>query len=123
MDYNKTVEDLIFNSSVQRIVVRVPIIQDSFSEQAEQFRASLSLVESNGINFTLSPEQVIINITDDEGISIMNSVIFYADTVHHYQREVFELKAHTCVYLLGRYGSDSLCRVERKTRWRLNTMY
>ena len=76
MDYNKTVEDLIFNSSVRHIVVRVPIVQDSFSEQTEQFRASLSLVESNGINVTLSPEQATVNITDDDGISIL-----YADII------------------------------------------
>ena len=54
------------------IVVRVPIVQDAFSEETEQFRASLSLVDSNGINVTLSPEQVTVNITDDEGISIMD---------------------------------------------------
>ena len=54
------------------IVVRVPIFQDTISEETEQFRASLSLVDSNGINVTLSPEQVTVNITDDEGISIMD---------------------------------------------------
>ena len=72
LDYNKTVQDLIFSRSVRHIVVRVPIVQDAFSEETEQFRASLSLVESNGINVTLSPEQATVNITDDEGISIMN---------------------------------------------------
>ena len=79
LDYNKTVKYLIFNSSVQYIVVRVPIVQDLFSEQTEQFHASLSLVESNGINVALSPEQVTVNITDDEGILILN-----ANTVHNY---------------------------------------
>ena len=90
LDYMETVEDLIFNSSVQHIVVWVPIVPDDFSEETEQFRASLSLVESNGINVTLSPEQATVNINDDEGISIMNSVL-YEDTVHHYQREEFEV--------------------------------
>ena len=59
-------------------------------KKLNQFRASLSLVESNGINVTLSPEQATVNINDDEGISIMNSVL-YEDTVHHYQREEFEV--------------------------------
>ena len=77
---------------MQRIVVPVPIVQDTFSEQTEQFRASLSLVESNGINVTLSPEQATVNITDDDGISIMN-----ANTVHHYHREVFEVKPHNFI--------------------------
>ena len=81
---------------MKRIVVQVPIFQDTISEGTEQFRASLSLVESNGIIVTLSPEQVTVNITDDEGISIMNRVL-YADTVHHYQREVFELKPHNII--------------------------
>ena len=75
LDYMETLQDLIFNSSVQHIVVRVPIVSDAFSEETEQFRASLSLVENNGINVTLSPDLATVNITDDEGISIMNSVL------------------------------------------------
>ena len=72
----ETVEYLIFDRSVRHIVVRVPIVPDDFSEETEHFRASLSLVESNGINVTLSPEQATVNITDDEGTSIINSVLF-----------------------------------------------
>ena len=56
----------MFNSTVQRHVVRVPIVQDAFSEGTEQFRASLSLVESNIINVALSRKQATVNI-DDEG--------------------------------------------------------
>ena len=50
-----------------RIVVRVPILQDIFSEGTEQFRASLSLVQSNGINVAVSPDQTTVNIIDDDG--------------------------------------------------------
>ena len=53
---------------MQHIVVRVPILQDMFSEGTEQFRASLSLVQSNGINVDLSPEQATVNVTDENGI-------------------------------------------------------
>ena len=58
---------LNFNSNVRRIVVRVPILQDEFSEGTEQFRASLSLVQSNGINVAVSPDQATVDIIDDEG--------------------------------------------------------
>ena len=37
--------NLTFSSNVRRIVVRVPILQDSAIEGTEHFRASLSLVE------------------------------------------------------------------------------
>ena len=97
---------------MQHIVVRVPIVPDTFSEETEQFRASLSLVESNGINVTLSPEQVTVNITDDEGITIMNSIIFYADTVHHYQREVFEVKSHNFIaYFMHHCAASSIVSI------------
>ena len=66
-DYNSTVTDLTFSSNVQRIVVRVPILQDSAIEGTEQFRASLSLVQSNGVNVTVSPDQATVKILDDEG--------------------------------------------------------
>ena len=51
---------------MRRIVVRVPILQDSNIEGTEQFRASLSLVQSNGINVAVSPDQATVDIIDDE---------------------------------------------------------
>ena len=59
--------NITFSSNVWRIVVRVPILQDIFSEGTEQFRASLSLVQSNGINVAVSPDQTTVNIIDDDG--------------------------------------------------------
>ena len=59
--------NITFSGSVQRIVVRVPILQDILCEGTEQFRASLSLVESNGINVDVSPNQTTVNIIDDDG--------------------------------------------------------
>ena len=50
------------------IVVRVPILQDSNIEGTEQFRATLSLVQSNGIkNVDVSPDQATVDIIDDDG--------------------------------------------------------
>ena len=66
-DYTSTVMNLTFSSNVRRIVVRVPILQDSVIEGTEQFRASLSLVQSNGINVAVSPDQATVDITDDDG--------------------------------------------------------
>ena len=60
--------ELTFSSNVQRTIARVPIIQDAFSEGTEQFRASLSLVQSNGINVTVSPDQATVDIIDDDVI-------------------------------------------------------
>ena len=62
--------ELSFNSSVRHIVVKVPILQDALFEGIEQFRASLSLVQSNGINVAVSPNQATVDIIDDEGISV-----------------------------------------------------
>ena len=59
--------NITFSSSVQRIVVRVPILQDILCEGTERFRASLSLVNSNGFNVDLSPNQTTVNIIDDDG--------------------------------------------------------
>ena len=59
--------NITFSSSVQRIVVRVPILQDILCEGTEQFRASLSLVKSNGFNVDLSPNQTTVDIIDDDG--------------------------------------------------------
>ena len=68
-DYNSTETELTFNSSVQCMVVMVPILQDALFEGNEQFHGSLSLVQSNGINVAVSPNQTIVNIIDDdEGI-------------------------------------------------------
>ena len=66
-DYSNTVMNLRFSNSVQHTVVRIPIIQDVFSEGTEQFRASLSLVESNGINVDVIPNQTTVDIVDDDG--------------------------------------------------------
>ena len=67
-DYNSTETELTFNSSVQCMVVMVPILQDALFEGTEQFHGSLSLMQSNGINVVVSPNQTIVNIIDDEGI-------------------------------------------------------
>ena len=66
-DYTSTVMNLTFSSNVRRIVVRVPILQDSNIEGTEQFRASLSLVQSNGIYVDVSPDQATVDIIDDDG--------------------------------------------------------
>ena len=66
-DYTSTVMNLTFSSNVRRIVARVPILQDVFCEGTEQFRASLSLVQSNGINVTVNPDQATVDIIDDDG--------------------------------------------------------
>ena len=60
--------NLTFSSNVRRIVVRVPILQDSAIEGTEHFRASLSLVQSNGINVDVSPDQATVDIIDDDGV-------------------------------------------------------
>ena len=52
---------------MRRFVVRVPILQDLVIEGTEQFRASLSLVQSNGINVNVNPDQATVDIIDDEG--------------------------------------------------------
>ena len=53
---------------MRHIVVRVPILQDVSLEGTEQFHASLSLVESNGINVDLTiGNQAIVSIIDDDG--------------------------------------------------------
>ena len=67
-DYTSTVMNLTFSSNVRRIVVRVPILQDSAIEGTEHFRASLSLVQSNGINVDVSPDQATVDIIDDDGV-------------------------------------------------------
>ena len=65
-DYNSTTRILTFNSNHTRIPVQVPIVQDQFTELTEQFRASLSLVNDNGINVNVTPDQATVNIIDDD---------------------------------------------------------
>ena len=53
---------------MRHIVVRVPILQDMSLEGTEQFHASLSLVDNNGINVNLTiGNQAIVSIVDDDG--------------------------------------------------------
>ena len=59
--------ELVFSATARRHVVRVPIINDSFSEINERFRASLSLVMNNGINVVIDRDQAIVTIMDDDG--------------------------------------------------------
>ena len=66
-DYSSTVMELRFNATVLRHVVRVPIIQDSITEIDERFRASLMLVQSNGINIQVAPNQAEVTILADNG--------------------------------------------------------
>ena len=49
---------------MRRFVVKVPILQDIYSEGTEQFRASL---QSNGVNVAVTPYQATVDITDDDG--------------------------------------------------------
>ena len=66
-DYINTVMELTFNAAVRRLVVRVPIIQDSISELDERFRANLVLVKDNEINVQIDPDEVEVKIEDDDG--------------------------------------------------------
>ena len=47
-------------------MVQVPIIQDSFAEPTEQFRANLALVDNNGISVMVDPAMATVNIIDGE---------------------------------------------------------
>ena len=66
-DYISTVIELVFSATDRRHVVRVPIINDSFSEMNERFWASLSLVENNGINVVVGPPLALVTIEDNDG--------------------------------------------------------
>ena len=44
----------------------MPIILDEFNELNEQFRASLSLVNDNGINVSVRPDQSTVVIINDD---------------------------------------------------------
>ena len=70
-DYSSTVMELRFNAAVSRHVVRVPIIQDSITENDERFRARLMLVQSNGINVQITPDQAMITIMNGERVAIL----------------------------------------------------
>ena len=59
--------ELVFSAAVRRHVVRVPIINDSFSERSERFTAGLTLVENNGINVVINPPLAFVTIEDDDG--------------------------------------------------------
>ena len=65
-DYNSTTRVLTFNGSRSRIGVLVSIILDEFTELNEQFRANLSLVDDSGINVSVSPDQSIVEIINDD---------------------------------------------------------
>ena len=67
-DYNSTVMELMFSATARRHVVRIPIINDSFSERTERFTASLSLVENNGIIVVINPLLAFVTIEDDDGV-------------------------------------------------------
>ena len=55
-----------FHGSRTRIGVIVPIVHDGLSEHNEQFRASLSLVDDNGINVSVYPDQSTVEIINDD---------------------------------------------------------
>ena len=74
-DYISTVMELRFNPAVSRHVVRVPITQDSITEMDERFRARLMLVQNNGINVQVTPDQAMITIMDSNGESTVNDVL------------------------------------------------
>ena len=59
--------ELVFSAVVCRHVVRVPITKDSLFEVNERFRASLSMVENNGINVVVDPVLATVTIEDDDG--------------------------------------------------------
>ena len=74
----------MFSRSRTRIPVQVPIVQDQFTELTEQFHASLSLVNNNGINVTVTPHQATVNIIDDDSkckervyISLMRKLVVH----------------------------------------------
>ena len=63
-DYSSTVMELKFDPAVSRHVVRIPITQDNITEIDERFRAHLILVEDNGINVQVTPDQAVITIME-----------------------------------------------------------
>ena len=71
-DYTSTVMELVLSGAVCRHVVKVPITQDSFSELPEQFSASLSLVENNGINVVVNPDPAIVTVFEDSNGELMH---------------------------------------------------
>ena len=48
-------------------MVHVPIFQYSLTEPTEQFNASLTLENDNGISVTVDPALATVNITEDDG--------------------------------------------------------
>ena len=65
-DYSSTTRILTLNGNHSRIWVLVPIVLDEFTELNEQFRASLSLVDDNGINVSVHPDQSTVEIINDD---------------------------------------------------------
>ena len=66
-DYNHTNTSLTFNGSMTLHSVQVPILQEGFLEETEQFHVSLTLVNDNGIFVNVNPATAIVNITDGRG--------------------------------------------------------
>ena len=81
-DYTSTVMELVFSAAVRSHVVRVPITQDNISELNEQFRASVLLVENNGINVVVDPGLATVTIKDDDGERATVSLITKDLSVH-----------------------------------------
>ena len=65
-DYNSTTRILTLKGTHSRIGVQVPIILDEFAEVNEQFRGTLSLVDDNGINVNVRPDQSIVEIINSK---------------------------------------------------------
>ena len=76
-DYSSTVMELKFNAAVNRHVVRIPITQDNITEIDERFRAHLILVEDNGINVQVTPDQAMVTIMDYNCESTVNNVLLF----------------------------------------------
>ena len=66
-DYKHTRQVLTFNESITQQSVQVPISQDGFSEETEQFHANLTLMGNNGISVIVDPAMATVNITDGSG--------------------------------------------------------
>ena len=63
-DYNHTETILTFNGSMTQQRVQVPIFQEGLVEETEQFQASLTLENNNGISVIVDPAMATVNITD-----------------------------------------------------------
>lgn len=61
-----TTQELEFNSGTLRHVVSVPIVDNTISENIEQFSARLTLV-SSGADVELNFDEAAVSIIDDDG--------------------------------------------------------